>query len=251
MTPPRLPLRDPRTVAREIPGLLEGLFPQLAPGVVMHLNAGARSIDGCSAIDEEKVDGSTLQHAMLFELAFAAGEQLIAGRSNVDWKRAVAVAVDRQRRHFDARVPERVEARDLEIAHEVGSNLAHMLSHVAEGRPLERAPKVLGFQWIAAGVGDFSFDRSLVEVKCAKKRFGASDYRQVLMYWLLSYAAAVEGRGEEWKEVVLMNPRTNIVVDVAIEDLLQLVAAGISKIDLLQLFTWVVGDYSARAVDHL
>lgn len=251
MTGMRLPLRDPRTVAREIPGLLDGLFPQLAPGVVMHLNNGGYEIPDCRAVDERLIDSSPLQHAMLFELAFSLGEQLVEGSQEIDWDEVMRSAVQRQRKHFDARVPRELTDVDREIAWAVGSNLAAMVRQVSKDTDIKIRPYIHGFQWIASGAGDFSFDRSLVEVKCSIKRFGASDYRQVLMYWLLSYAAALEGRGEEWQVVVLLNPRTNLVVEITVNDLLHFIAAGRSKIELLELFKWVVGDFSARAVDHL
>ena len=35
---------DPRTVARDIPGILKEVFPQLTPGIVAHFNDGAHSL---------------------------------------------------------------------------------------------------------------------------------------------------------------------------------------------------------------
>lgn len=32
----------------------------------------------------------------------------------------------------------------------------------------------------------------LIEVKCSGRNFGSADYRQILMYWLLSYMASIE-----------------------------------------------------------
>ena len=32
---------DPRTVARNIPGIFDEIFPQLTPGIVMHFNLQA------------------------------------------------------------------------------------------------------------------------------------------------------------------------------------------------------------------
>lgn len=53
---------DPRTVAREIPGVLNEVFPQLTPGIVAHFNASAESPgfqDGfCFSSSGTKVDNA-------------------------------------------------------------------------------------------------------------------------------------------------------------------------------------------------
>lgn len=243
--------RDPRTVARDIPSIVDALFPQLAAGVVMHLNNSGRSILLCDAVSEELVEGSKLQHSMLFELAFAVGEQISAGQDEVDWDEALRTAIRRQRRHFDAKLPETLTEADKAVAGHVGENLAWMLEDVAGGVQIDASPKIPGYQWIASGNGDFSCGRKLVEVKCGARRFGSSDYRQILMYWLLSYAASVEGRGNEWEVGVLLNPRRNEIVEVRFDDLIEAVAAGRSKVDVLELFAWLIGDYAARAIDRV
>jgi hypothetical protein len=124
----RLPRNDPRTVARDIPGIFDALFPQLVPGVVAHFNRehGGR-VANCHQVPKELIAGSSLDHAMLFEVAVAAGEQLLEGRS-IDWPESLAVAVERQRKHFDAKLPESLSAIDLEIVLRVGENLVTMLA---------------------------------------------------------------------------------------------------------------------------
>lgn len=243
--------RDPRTVARDIPSIIDALFPQLASGVVMHLNNSARGVLLCSALSEELVQASKLQHAMLFELAVAAGEQSLAGKEDTDWEVALASAVRRQRRHFDAKLPDTLTTIDKEIASLVGENLALMLEDVGEGHAVEGSPPIPGYQWISSGNGDFASGSKLIEVKCAAKRFGASDYRQILIYWLLSYAASLEGKGDEWEIGVLLNPRRNEIVEVQFDALIETVGAGRSKVDVLELFCWLVGDHSARAIDRI
>lgn len=249
MALPRGPLRDPRTVARDIPGIFDALFPQLAPGVVMHLNNSAISIDGCEDIPDELIQQSGLQHAMLFELAGARAEQLVRG-TVLDWNEALNAAIRRQRKHFDARLPEALTEQDKEIATLVAGNLHLMLNTLADASEIVISPHVPGLQWVASGVGDFSYDSKLVEVKCTGRRFGAADYRQVLMYWLLSYAASIEGRGDEWSEAVLLNPRQNLIVEISFNELIEITGAGRTKVELLQLFLWMVGDYSSRVIDH-
>jgi hypothetical protein len=94
-----------------------------------------------------------------------------------------------------------------------------------------------GFQWIASGVGDFSVGSTLIEVKCTGKRFSSSDYRQILMYWILSYAAAIEGGTQEFSEGILLNPRLNFILRLPFKELTALLGAGRSKVELLEVFS--------------
>jgi hypothetical protein len=244
--------RDPRTVARDIPSIVDALFPQLAPGVVMHLNNSSRSFLLCDPVPEELIEASKLQHSMLFELSVAVGEQLsLSNKDEVDWGEALQSATRRQRRYFDAKLPEALTEADKVVASQVGENMAWMLEDVADGARLTASPKIPGYQWISSGNGDFSCGQKLIEVKCGARRFGSSDYRQILIYWLLSYAASIEGRGDEWEVGVLLNPRRNEIVEVRFDDLIEAVGAGRSKVDVLELFAWLVGDYAARAVDRV
>ncbi|MCF6319728.1 MAG: hypothetical protein L3J83_10720 [Proteobacteria bacterium] len=113
---------------------------------------------------------------------------------------------------------------------------------------LVHSPEVVGFQWISSGVGDFSLDANLIEVKCINKRFGAADYRQVLMYWLLSYASAIEHDTDEWKKITLLNPRKNYIVEVSFDEIIEVTAAGKSKIEIVELFSSMVGDFALRTL---
>src|SRR5688572_30141282 len=97
---------DPRTIARDIPGVFEALFPHLAQGVVAGINRKSKSIQQLQAVPSEIVDASNLQKAMLFEVAIAAAEQLIGGSEVIDWIVCLEVAVKRQKQHFDAKIPQ-------------------------------------------------------------------------------------------------------------------------------------------------
>lgn len=242
--------RDPRTVARDIPGILDALFPQLSAGITKHLNSTAETFRWCEPADEALISASRLQHAMLFELAFAAGEQLLEKSDSFDWGNALQTATERQRRYFDAALPALLTDVDMAIAWHVGGNLARMLEELSVGSTLVAGPAIPGFRWIASGHGDFSFGSNIVEVKCIATNFGASDYRQVLMYWLLSYSASLEGRGCEWKTGILLNPRRGTIVKFNFDELITLIGSGRSKVDVLQLFDWLIGDHSARTVEH-
>lgn len=240
----RLPASDPRTIARDIPGLFDALFPQLAQGIVASFNRGAVSVEGCEAVPQEAVENTTVERAMLFEVAVAAADQLIDGRPVVDWDLCLSTAVARQREHFDAQLPLALSSVDMKVSLQVAKNLVVILDNVRAsvgGQTLVRAPSIPGFQWVASGVGDFAVGRSLIEVKCTNKRFVSSDYRQILMYWLLSYCEALESGAPEWLEGVLVNPRLNLLVRFSFNDIVPIVGAGKSKVELVESFSSMLG----------
>lgn len=232
---------DPRTVARDIPGIFDEVFPQLTPGLVMHLNMEAETIP-VRPLSAELLSASHLQRAMLFELAYSVAESLLRGEP-IDWPSCCAATLERQRVYFDAKLPEHFEDADKRVAELVGRNLADALQHMSDQRGLQliQKPSIPGFEWIGSGSGDFAMGKSLIEVKSTAKPFAASDYRQVGIYWLLSYAAAIEGRGTEWKEFILFNPRNGKKVQLKYDKFLSIVSSGRTKVDTLQLFQSLVG----------
>jgi hypothetical protein len=179
---------------------------------------------------------------MLFELATACAEQLLVSKQ-VDWQRSLDVAIARQRRHFDARIPSEITEIDREISLEVGRNLSTMLNELAVQRSdaIIVAPAVPGFQWIASGEADFGIGNTLVEVKCSGRNFSTSDYRQIVMYWLLSFAASIETNSAEWTEGILLNPRAALFVVFPFDEFLPIISSGRSKVEILQLFTSMIG----------
>ena len=242
--------RDPRTLARDIPGILEIMFPQLTPGVVVHLNQGIRSVANVIPVPPELIDASKLSKAMLFEVGVERGQQILEKKVNADWKDCLRVAVQKQSRYFDARLPESLDEIDLDVAERVGKNLARMMDNLCRRNPgaeLLPNPRIAGYQWISSSDGDFSIATKIIEVKCTAKRFGAADYRQVLMYWLLSYADSVERDSREWSHCILVNPRVNHMVEVSFDEIIDITAAGRTKIEILELFAVVVGEYGLRA----
>lgn len=245
----RLPAKDPRTVARDIPGIFDAIFPQLIPGIVAHFNRKAISFADCEALPDELVKASDLNRAMLFEVAFARGEQLIAGIEKPEWDNCLKTAVERQRRHFDAKLPNALIETDKIVANWVAKNLVSMLNHIqtaAKDHLIVRSPKIPGYQWIASGRGDFSFGSKIIEVKCTSKHFSAADYRQIVMYWLLSYASSIESGIPEWTHGILINPRLNRVLEFSFNDIVTIIGAGRSKVELLELFSSMIGEYTLR-----
>lgn len=246
----RVLAKDPRTVGRDIPGIFDALFPQLIPGIVAHYNRRSYPIPGNFALPDLLIRTSSLNRAMLFEVAFARAEQLIAG-SQSDWGACLQVATARQRRHFDANLPERLSSADVEVAEHVASNLWSSLQYLMakyNDEVLISSPAILGFQWIASGTGDFSLGQRLIEIKCSNRHFSSADYRQVVMYWLLSYAAAIESKTEEWENLILLNPRMNYVLELSFEEVVTTIAAGRSKVELLELLGTMVGKNSSRTI---
>lgn len=242
-------MRDPRSVARDIPGIFQTLFPQLVPGIVAHFNQRCTRVSGCKPLSDSLIKESKLSRAMLFEIAFARGEQLINGKQNADWNLCLDVAADRQRRYFDASIPKSLTNIDKTIAELVAKNMIIILSNVKANsinNSLVISPKIPGFHWISSGFGDFSVDTKIIEVKCSSGYFSARDFRQILIYWLLSYAASVEGGTLEWQRGYLINPRLNRIFDFDFNEIITLIGAGRSKVEILQLFTTMVGEHTIR-----
>ena len=247
----RLPMKDPRTVAREIPGIFDVIFPQLTSRVISYFNKKAVTFPDLNALPNNLVQSSTLQQAMLFQLAYARGEQILNGLSEANWDDALSVAIRRQRHHFDAQLPDEILPIDIEAAEWVASNLAAILHHMQSNVPeykLIHSPEVTGYQWITSGEGDFSLGSTLIEVKCTNRHFGSADYRQVLMYWLLSYASAIEHDTLEWKNITLLNPRNNYVAELSFDEIIEVTAAGKSKVEILELFSSMVGDFALKTL---
>jgi len=232
---------DPRTVARDIPGIFDEIFPQLTAGIVAYFNDQAVPFQSQS-IPLGLLEGSRLQRAMLFEIGYAAAESILTA-NEISWDDCFSVALQRQRNFYDAKLPETLTLADKAIAEIIGRNLAVALTaeSVASNGQLVFGPVIPGLEWISTGRGDFSVGLSLIEVKCANKRFSASDYRQVAIYWLLSYAASVEGHGAEWQNFVLLNPRLGFKVTYKFDDFLSVISSGRTKVDILQLFMSLIG----------
>jgi hypothetical protein len=184
---------------------------------------------------------------MLFELGYTAGERLLAG-DEIDWAECFEVTLKRQSVFFDAKLPGQLDAGDQALAEIIGRNLSTALKAMSQGRnlPVVLRPKIPGLEWISSGHGDFALGQTLIEVKCTAKRFSSSDYRQVAIYWLLSYAAALEGRGEEWQDFVLLNPRSGQTVSMRFDAFLSVISSGRTKVDILQLFQTLVGSRITR-----
>lgn len=164
----RLPTRDPRTVARDIPGVLDVLFPRLTGGLVNALNETMFSFPGINPIQNEIIKKSRLQQAMIFELSMARAESQLRGGEVASWGKCLEIASRRQLRHFDARIPVRLEPEDILVADHAARNLVGMLSSVQAQRSsdvLEHAPLIPGLGWIASGNGDFAIGSMLIEVK--------------------------------------------------------------------------------------
>ncbi|WP_230623741.1 hypothetical protein [Chromobacterium violaceum] len=237
---------DPRTVARDIPGIFDEVFPQLTPGIVAHFNSCAEEFQ-VQVLPPALLSQSKLQRSMLFELGYTAGERLLVG-AEIDWAACFETTLKRQRAFFDAKLPDQLDTGDQVLAETVGQNLSTALKAMSHelGLPVVLHPSIPGLEWISSGHGDFALGHTLIEVKCTAKRFSSSDYRQVAIYWLLSYAAAIEGRGEEWRDFVLLNPRSGIKVSMRFDSFLSVISSGRTKVDILQLFQALVGSRLTR-----
>lgn len=237
---------DPRSVARDIPGLFDEIFPQLTPSIVAHFNSFAIKLE-VQTLPSDLLSQSRLQRAMLFELSYSVGERLLSS-PDIDWEECFETTLNRQRVFYDAELPERLEKGDQILAEIVGRNLCASLTQLSQerGAPIELRPHIPGLEWISSGNGDFSIGNTLIEIKSIAKRFSSPDYRQVAIYWLLSYAAAIEGRGNEWQDFVLLNPRNGEMVSLCFDSFLSVISSGRTKVDILQLFQSLVGSRLTR-----
>jgi len=238
---------DPRTIARDVAGVIESVFPQLVPGMVLHFNrTQSYSTKGCKPVPTELIARTSLQQAMVFEVGIAVGESLLAGEPNLDWNKCLLKAADRQRRYYDAEVPDHLESVDKEIASLVGNNLFATLSElsVAEGSAITVQPRIAGYRWIASGAGDFATRGSIIEVKCSSKRFSTADYRQILIYWLLAYIESLEKDLRPWTTGILLNPRLNFSVKLNFSEFIPLVALGRSSIEIVESFAAIFQDWT-------
>jgi hypothetical protein len=201
-------------------------------------------------VPDELVERSHLQKAMLFELAVARAEVILDGDSELSWDDCLRISTDRQRQHYDAKVPVRLEQCDLDVASHAANNLVAMLMSAQAqnpGMPLQRSPVVPGLGWIASGVGDFSLGSILIEVKHTHRNFVSGDFRQVLMYWLLKYAASIEKHGTVWSDCLLLNPRRNSGLLVNFDYLLRSASANSNRVELFELLRSIVG----QDMEHL
>lgn len=231
---------DPRTVARDIPGVFNVVFPQLTPGVVAHFNREAAYVE-VTPVDEALLDATELQPAMISELGFALAEARLA-REYEDWNASLARAIERQKRHYDAVIPKVITDADKVAANALAENflamVGEMVADITDAPQL--APVVPGFQWIATGVGDLSIGPVIIEVKFGSRSFSAADYRQVIIYWLLKYLSSLESNASLWTEFVLLNPRLGKSVRVGFGPFLNLIGGGRTMVEIAQTFEALV-----------
>ncbi|MCZ7469797.1 hypothetical protein M0412_03905 [Agrobacterium sp. O3.4] len=195
------------------------------------------------------IEQSQLQKAMLFEVASARAELMLRGDAAPSWEDCLALAVTRQRRHFDAKIPTSLSQVDMAVAERASANLVTMLHELearVSGSSVEIAPRIPGLGWIAPGNGDFALGAHLIEVKHTNRNFVAGDFRQVLMYWLLKYAASVETGTSIWSEVILLNPRRNCWLQVNFDYLLKAASANLNRVELSELLRSIVNQDSDR-----
>ncbi|MGV1835103.1 hypothetical protein ACQZ6C_10100 [Rhizobium rhizogenes] len=207
------------------------------------------AFEGLEPVPDELIEKSRLQKAMLFELSMARAESLLSGDREPSWDQCLQLASKRQRRHYDAKVPDKLEQCDLDVATHAAQNLVVMLNSVQAQNShaqLKKSPVIPGLSWIASGNGDFSLGSMLIEVKHTDRNFVSGDFRQVLMYWLLKYAAAIENNDEIWSDILLLNPRRNSALLVKFDYLLRSASANSSRVELFELLCSVVG----QDLDH-
>lgn len=233
--------RDPRTVAREISGIFDSIFPYLIPGIVSNINKLCEPMPGLEKVPERYWMESKLQKAMLFEITLTHTESKLEEEIFPGWEEIIERAIKKQKFYYDAQSPKSISHADKLIIELVSQNLIKALDQYARKKQktlkeITIKPKIPGFSWIASGAGDFSLGNDLIEVKCSSKNFSSADYRQVLMYWLLSYLNAIEKDGNEWEICTLINPRLNTFLEISFDELIEITSPLGSKIELIENF---------------
>jgi hypothetical protein len=207
------------------------------------------AFEGIVSIPEALIEKSQLQKALLFELSMVRAEIQLRREKEPSWDNCLQLALQRQSRYHDVRVPDKLQQCDLDVASIGSRNLLAMLDSLKTQHPdarLEINPAIPGLGWIASGAGDFSLGQILVEVKHTDRNFIAGDFRQVLMYWLLKYAHAIEGVSDVWTNVLLLNPRRNSALLIRFDYLLRSASANSSRVELLELLRSMVVQEQTR-----
>lgn len=245
MTFLRLPFKDPRTLSRDIPGFSEILFPGLVPGLVAGLNRSRAPMNSIEKISDSLFRGITIAPAMMYEIAYARAEMLVQNEP-LNREAYLQKAFAMQSKYFDAVIPAEISPSEEILINKASENLSIGLNEILGDVAVEVAPRVPGLEWISSSKADFSFSDTLVEVKFIAKNFTSSDYRQLLLYWLLNFAYSLEHKEcKNWSRGVLFNPRQAIYVEVDLLSFHNLVSGGRNIIETVELLKSVVS--SARA----
>jgi hypothetical protein len=185
---------------------------------------------------------------MLFELAIVLGEALLLGETPVNWETCLDKARSRQQRYFDAQEPKELKPADRKVALLVANNLYAMLTTISASQDsvILAQPRIPGYRWIASGAGDFATNNSIIEVKCSGKRFSTADYRQIVIYWLLAYIKGLESNLTTWATGILLNPRLCFAVRFDFGDLIQVIAARRSPVEIVESFGAIFDDSWTR-----
>jgi hypothetical protein len=100
----------------------------------------------------------------------------------------------------------------------------------------EFSPAVPGCGVVDRSVADVIAGDELVEIKAVSRRFRSIDFRQVLTYSAMFYAAE-----RKFTTVTILNPRGSYLISVSLDQLASS-ASGKSAVELLQeLVGWMTG----------
>ena len=225
--------------------MLDVLFPSLTAGLVGELNRTMFAFKDIEPLSDKLVKESQLQRAMLFEIATARAEILLQSADEPCWDDVLRIAVEKQRQHFNAKIPDMLYQHDKDLASHAADNLVFMLRSIQEKNPefeLLPSPSIPGLGWISSSSGDFSLGNILIEVKHTDRNFTSRDFRQVLMYWLLKYSSSIEHDEDVWADCILLNPRRNLGLLFKFDNVLHSASASSDRVELLELLRSIVGN---------
>jgi hypothetical protein len=218
---------------------MDSVFPRLSGAMVGALNRKTFRFNCVQSVDEGLIQKSSLHNSILFEASSILVEGKVEGGEWGESATAIIAAADRLSAYFNAKPVPPFEDHDIQIVNTVAENLFGMLGNYAAQmgvNVINSRPRFRGFGWIASGVGDFAVGRTVIEVKNTAKPFSADDYRQLLVYWLLDYAASIEKGGPNYETYLLVNPRRNIAVQGSFSSLLDQAAGEKGKLEVYETF---------------
>ncbi len=182
------------------------------------------------------------------DVAFAVFEDAVAAKRDIDYKypsdkhvqlisrnvrRQLAAAGYRSGTTYGLRERERGEARAI-------ARQTHEFFREVEKHELLLSPALPGCGFIVQSYGDVIAGATIYEVKAGERSFRSADFRQLLVYSALNYAAGKY----KISHLGILNPRLGTYFRTTIED----VARSVSGLTSAELFEEIVQFVSSGAV---
>jgi hypothetical protein len=107
---------------------------------------------------------------------------------------------------------------------------------LAQSKPTVFRPRFRGHGFIRECEGDLLAGRDIYEFKYVSRNFRSSDFKQALIYSVLQWF----GTGEEFENIILVNPFKGVIASVAAEELINASGGG-NFYDFCYRFSYYTG----------